>query len=119
MTFDEEAIPKEQLTEYYAQFDILAAPSLDEPFGMAVVEAMACGLPVVAADEGGLKDSVENGLNGYRVPVQGIVGPLTVMVENENLRREMGERSRLRAVEKFDNRLIAQKHVEIAEKGGL
>jgi glycosyltransferase involved in cell wall biosynthesis len=45
--------------------DIAVVPSLEpEPFGMVAIEAMACGLPVLAARHGGLLDIVEDGVTG-------------------------------------------------------
>ena len=127
VTFDEESIRKESLPEYYAQFDIYCQPSLDEPSGMSVLEAMACGLPIIATEEGGLRDSVENHLNGLTVKrenfpigvIEQIETCLSVTQESEELRKAMGGESRRIAVEKFDNRVVAQQHVEIAEKRGL
>ena len=49
--------------------DIFAMPSLQEGLGVAALEAMACGLPVVASATGGLADAVEDGVTGIQVPV--------------------------------------------------
>ena len=40
---------------------------LEESFGLSVIEAAYCGRPVVAVDEGGVRDTVEDGVTGYRV----------------------------------------------------
>jgi glycosyltransferase involved in cell wall biosynthesis/GT2 family glycosyltransferase len=48
--------------------DIIAAPSLSEPFGRTVIEAMACGKPVVASNVGGIPEIVEDGKTGILVP---------------------------------------------------
>lgn len=50
-----------------AQADVLLLPSADESFGLAALEALACGVPVVTSDVGGLADLVDNGKSGYRV----------------------------------------------------
>ncbi len=51
-----------------ADFAVFPADSGNEVFGQVAVEAMACGLPVVATDWDGLKDTVEHGVNGFRIP---------------------------------------------------
>ncbi|MFH1710131.1 MAG: glycosyltransferase [bacterium] len=48
--------------------DILVAPSLSEPFGRVIVEAMACGKPVVATNVGGIPEIIEDGKTGILVP---------------------------------------------------
>lgn len=47
---------------------VAAFPSIYEPFGIVVLEAMAAGVPVVVSDTGGLQDIVEHGVDGYKTP---------------------------------------------------
>jgi D-inositol-3-phosphate glycosyltransferase len=61
-------VPPEQVPDFLRLADLSIQPSHFEAFGTAAIEAMAAGLPVVAADVGGLKDFVEPGVNGLRVP---------------------------------------------------
>ena len=64
------AVPHEEVPAALHSFDIYAAPSRmdSESFGVAVVEASACALPVVVSDVGGLPEVVLNGLTGLVVP---------------------------------------------------
>ena len=55
----------ERLSQAYASADIFVFPSRLETFGLVVIEAMAAGLPVVAARVGGVGDMVSEGVNGY------------------------------------------------------
>ena len=60
--------PQAQLPDYYAAASVAAVPSRYESFGLVAVEAMACGLPVVASRAGGLKFTVEEEVSGLLVP---------------------------------------------------
>jgi glycosyltransferase involved in cell wall biosynthesis len=51
-----------------ADWDVYVQPSLGEPFGIAALEAMAAGLPVVATSAGGLPELVEHGRTGWLIP---------------------------------------------------
>ncbi|MCY6483574.1 glycosyltransferase [Clostridium aestuarii] len=60
-------IDNDKIPEYINLMDIVCIPSLSESFGVAAVEACACGRPVIASNVGGLKEIVINGYNGYLV----------------------------------------------------
>lgn len=58
----------EQKNHYLQQAKALLFPiEWDEPFGMVMIEAMACGTPVIAFNKGSVPEVIENGVNGYRV----------------------------------------------------
>lgn len=63
------AQPQETLAQYYAAADVFVMPSHYESFGMVVLEAMACGTPVVASRVGGLASTVLHERTGLLVPV--------------------------------------------------
>ena len=60
--------PHHRLSTYYRAADVCLVPSRSESFGLVALEAAACGVPVVAADVGGLRTLVDHGRSGFRIP---------------------------------------------------
>jgi D-inositol-3-phosphate glycosyltransferase len=86
------SLPQNQLPLYYSAADVVAVPSRYESFGLVAVEAMACGAPVVASRSGGLRFTVEDGLNGYLVPVGDaprLARALTRVLSDHAIRRRL------------------------------
>lgn len=89
----------------YNQLDVVVSSSNSEAMPLALMEAMACGLPVVATRVGGVPDLVEHGETGWLVgpgEFDDIAGRCAELVANAAMRRRMGERARQRVVERFD-----------------
>jgi D-inositol-3-phosphate glycosyltransferase len=62
------ARPQQELPLLYSAADVTVIPSCHESFGLAAVESLACGTPVVATRAGGLTTIIRNGETGYLVP---------------------------------------------------
>ena len=84
----------------YLQSSILAQPSRTEGFGLVIVEAMACGLPVVAFDcENGPRSIMTDGEDGCLVPAYNIAqfaNSLLSLMQDDKLRKQMGEKGRVK-----------------------
>jgi D-inositol-3-phosphate glycosyltransferase len=98
-----DAVPHHDLPLYYNAADVCVVPSYYESFGLVAVEAMACGVPVIASRVGGLKETVRDGQTGYLVPwlcPEPFAERLELLLNNEPLRRSLGREARA-AAEKF------------------
>lgn len=106
--------------EYVAQIlpaaDVFMLPSEHESFGLAALEAMSCGVPVVGSRVGGLHEVVVEGETGFLCDPHD-VGCMTQLVlsllTNEPYRREMGARARERAVTNFGRSRIVGEYLDV------
>ncbi len=95
------AQPQEYLAQFYAAADIVTMPSHYESFGMAALEGLASGRPVVATSAGGPAYIVEDGLSGFHVPPeqpQALAVHLERLLADDELRETMGRAARQRAM---------------------
>jgi glycosyltransferase involved in cell wall biosynthesis len=100
---------KKDIEDVYAQAAIVCLPSYREGLPKTLVEAAACGRPIVASDVPGCREVVKHGVNGLLVPVRdagALAEALIDLLQNPDLRSEMGVRSRTMAVEEFSMELI-------------
>lgn len=85
------------LPRLYAASDVFVFPTLGDPFGMVVLEAMACGLPVISTTAAGeISDRVVEGVNGFLVaPASSgqLLERMAVLARDEALREAMGSAS--------------------------
>ncbi len=84
--------------------DVFILPSLNEGMGRAVIEAMACGRPVIASATGGLPELLRDGIDGVLVPpadVQRLAEAMKEFVSNPDKVKIMGESARQRAGDRF------------------
>jgi glycosyltransferase involved in cell wall biosynthesis len=103
----------------YSALDAFVLPSEQEAFPMVVLEAMACGLPIVATDVGDTARIVEDGVSGLVVPPrnreclrQALVGVL----QNSDRAQRLGEAARERLVKNFSSAQMAQSYLALYER---
>lgn len=95
------SVDQEQLPDYYNAADVFVLPSWYESFGLAALEAMSCGTPVVVSRVGGLTTFIEHGKTGHLVPWRcpdAFARSLETLLENPSLRNAMGAAARRRAM---------------------
>lgn len=97
-------IPNHKMPELYAECDIYVQPSIIEPFGIAVLEAMACGKPVIGTRVGGMIDTIADGETGFLVNSKDskVLTERIIMLNDEKLRKKLGKNARERVVKRFD-----------------
>ncbi|EDS76840.1 glycosyl transferase, group 1 [Clostridium botulinum C str. Eklund] len=94
-----------EVVEAFNRFDIAVFPSINESFGVAAVEAQACGVPVIVSNVGGLPEATSDGYSSIVVDKQSpeeIYEALKKLIEDENLRKEMGRNGVKFVAENFD-----------------
>ncbi len=99
------AVPNEHVPLFLNRFAVYAALSRDESFGVAVVEASACGLPVLVARAGGLPEVVVDGATGFVVEKEDAKVAASVilrLLKDSSLRKRMGEAGRKHAATNYN-----------------
>lgn len=86
---------KPELPRYYAMADVFVFPTLGDPYGLVVDEAMACSLPVISTGAAGeIRDRIEEGVNGYIVPPEDssiLADRMLFLAKDPGLRERMGK----------------------------
>jgi glycosyltransferase involved in cell wall biosynthesis len=103
---DRDAVPR-----LLRSADLVISVPWYEPFGIVPVEAMACGVPVVASAVGGQIDTVLDGVTGVHVPPRdpaGLARALRMLLDDARLRRRLGEAAARRARDKYGHDQVAR-----------
>ena len=91
--------------------DVVACVPWYEPFGMVALEALACGVPVVASAVGGLVDTVVDGVSGRHVPARSprsLAEAVARLLDDPGLRAGMGAAGALRAARRYGWSRVAE-----------
>ncbi|HVG00511.1 MAG TPA: glycosyltransferase family 4 protein [Chloroflexia bacterium] len=108
---------QDDLAALYRNCAILVATSfVNETFGMALCEAMACGTPVVASDFGGFREVVVEGETGLRVSPQDprdLAAKITALLASPQLRDRLGRAGRRRVLEMFSWKAVGDRLEEV------
>ncbi len=118
-------LPDEELIQCYQQCDLFALPNRQvgtdiEGFGMVLLEAQACGRPVLAGASGGTSETLREGATGVLVecsdPSTLAAGVVDLLIDPERMDR-MGEEARRWAVDQFDWEALTEQAMELFDGG--
>ncbi len=112
-TIFEGEVPHTEIPKYYQQCDIFCFPTLGEPFGKAIIEAMACAKPVIASNIGGPTEIIQNQKTGLLVPPAQpkiLATKILELLDNETKMKNMGTNARKTAIEKYSWEKISEKY---------
>ena len=107
-----------EMVRLYAAADVLAVPSAQDNLPNTIIEAMACGLPLVAFSVGGVADAVESGQTGLLVEgcdADRFAEALERLLGDDGLRGQMSAASRRQAMETFSLDVVAGRYLDLYE----
>ena len=111
---------RSDITNIYGALDIFILPSLlPDPAPAVVTEAMAAGLPVVATQQGGAVEMIENNVSGLLIPINDAAAAAKIMeplLMNETYRKNMGAQAKKRMQEKFSRTQFNEQIMACIEK---
>lgn len=103
------------LPYYYAAADIYVFPSLSEPFGLVILEAMSMRKPVISSNVGGIPEIIEDGRNGLLVPagnVEVLTASIKKLLVDRDLSQRLGYEGRKTIINKFTKEKMVRKTIE-------
>jgi glycosyltransferase involved in cell wall biosynthesis len=112
-------VPRDQIVDQYRRADIFVTATTWEGMPNTVLEAMACGLPIIGTRASGLQELVRDGINGYLVPMKNadaLAEAIALLIDDDYERRRMGRQSRKLAEREFAWEYIAEQYLEIYQR---
>ncbi len=114
-----DGMPQEQLFSHYRESDLAVLPSIEEGFGLVLVEAQLCGRPVIGTDSGGIPDIIRDKVTGLLVKPEDpldLAEAMEKVLVDSNLAERLGERGYHSAISKFSPDAIQEKFMEFVNK---
>ncbi len=131
----EKMVPKSELVVIYSHANVFCCPSVYEPFGIINLEAMATETPVVASEVGGIREIIENGKEGFLIPIDVLDDPMKgfnvlnrmeyveefgnkilFLLNNPEVAMRMGREGRKKVLKKFSWEMVAKNTFRLYKK---
>jgi glycosyltransferase involved in cell wall biosynthesis len=112
-------VPNSRMKEFYNEADILFMPTVREGLSLAVLEAMSCGLPVVASNCSSLPELIIDGAGGYLCDIGDVdkfASQINSLAQDYATRKMMGEYNRERIIENFTLKRMVSNYRSLFEK---
>lgn len=109
----------EEMPQFYSSGDILILPSLLEGFPIAILEAMACGLPVVASNVGDVGKLVQDGITGFLIDkgdYKTLADRINMLLADGVLRERISQAARRLVVDNYSATIMGQRTLEVYQK---
>ena len=106
----------EEIVNCYNSADIFVAPSLQDNLPNTVMEAMACGVPTVAFNIGGMPDMIEHNVNGSlaeNFSVEDLAAGINLLIDNRELREKFGKLSREKVLENYNEKIVSNQYIQL------
>ena len=110
---------RDELVHLYQEASVFALPSDEEGFGVVVLEAMACSVPVVSTRSGGPDGIITDGEDGFLVPLNdasAMANCMQLLLENSSLNIAMGRKAHTRAESRYDERITGAVFVDVWDR---
>lgn len=111
-------IEKDHIIKLYQSATLFILPSYHEGLPTVLLEAMSCGLPVIATDVRGNRDLISNGVNGFLVPPKNpkkMTETISILLENQSLREQVGKNARKTIMENYTWNAVSYKFLKYYE----
>ncbi len=106
-----------EMPELYRMADVIVYPSTsEEPFGLAMLEAMASGKPIIVTESGGMPEIIKDNVNGFVIPKNNheiLADRIITLLSDDKLRKRLGEAGRKQVEGLYTRRLYAENILKV------
>ncbi|MBL0708466.1 MAG: glycosyltransferase family 4 protein [Sulfurimonas sp.] len=107
---------RDDIKDQILSCDIFALPSYREGIPRTLLEAASLAKPIVTTDAVGCKEVVDDGVNGFLVPIKDaatLALKIKELIDSKDLRETMGQNARIKALKEFDIEIVVKKYLEV------